>query len=303
VSRSQPGRGGCEHECQAMTIYLYSRPHPPQPLPRRGITYHTMNKKILIIEDEYSLREMYKLKLEKEGYTVFASPEGISGIAVAKAEKPDVVLLDVMMPGMDGFEVLKILRADPETKSLKIFVFSNLGQEDEIERGLQEGADKYLIKANLTPGQLLEKIEEALAEERKQNKTDKKIKTVVKKEKQKILLIEDENDIIAMYDLSLRQAGFEIDIARNGAWGLKLARANKYDLITMDVVMPAMNGVELLRKLREESLHSNIPIIVLSNSAQDQDIAEAKKNGATAYLLKAKITPANLVKEIKKYLK
>ena len=136
-----------------------------------------LSKKILIIEDERSLGEMYKFKLEKEGYTVFLAPEGKSGIAIAKEKKPDLVLLDVIMPEMDGFEVLRIMRHDPETKDLRIFVFSNLGQEDEIERGLQEGADKYLIKANLTPGQLLSKIEESLKEPVKRKQADKKQKT------------------------------------------------------------------------------------------------------------------------------
>jgi DNA-binding response OmpR family regulator len=254
-------------------------------------------KKILIIEDELGLGEMYKYKLEKEGYKVFLAREGRSGIEIAKQELPDLILLDVVMPGLDGFEVLRILRSDPLTENLKIFVFSNLGQEDEIERGLQEGADQYLIKANLTPEQLLNKIEEAL-DEKKKKETAK-----AKNGMPKVLLIEDENDIIAMYDLSLRRAGFAIDIARNGAWGLKLARTKKYNLIIMDVVMPAMSGIELLKKLREESLQTDVPIIVLSNSAQDKDIKEAQERGAAAYLLKAKITPANLVKEIKKYLK
>jgi DNA-binding response OmpR family regulator len=257
-----------------------------------------MKKKILIIEDERGLREMYGYKLEKEGYTVFLAPEGRSGIEIAKKELPDLILLDVLMPDLNGFEVLRILRSDPLTENLKIFVFSNLGQEDEVERGLQEGADKYLIKANLTPGQLLGKIEETMTEGERGKEAIN-----AKNEKQKVLLIEDENDIITMYDLSLRRAGFEIDIARNGAWGLKLARTKKYDLIIMDVIMPAMSGIELLRKLREESLQPEVPIIILSNSAQDKDIKEAREHGATAYLLKAKITPANLVKEIKKYLK
>ena len=271
-----------------------------------------MPKKILIIEDERGLSEMYKMKFEKEGYAVFTAADGASGIKMAQAEAPDLILLDIVMPGLDGFDVLRALRADPKTENLKIFVFSNLGQDDEIERGLQEGADKYLIKANLTPGQLLQKIEEALLADQMKIKKDKKpagkndnfneLKKEVHSSAHRILLIEDENDIITMYDLCLNHEGYSVDIARNGAWGLKLARERNYDLIIMDMVMPAMSGLGLLKKLKEESLHQNIPILVVSNSAQDEDIAEAKKEGATDYLLKSLLTPANLVKEIKKYL-
>ncbi|OQA39671.1 MAG: Transcriptional regulatory protein AfsQ1 [Parcubacteria group bacterium ADurb.Bin316] len=277
------------------------------------MTLNIMPKKILIIEDERGLAEMYKLKFEKEGYIVLIAGDGESGIKIAREELPDLVLLDIVMPGLDGFDVLRTLRSDYRTENLKIFVFSNLGQDDEIERGLQEGADKYLIKANLTPGQLLQKIEEAFLADQMEGKKDNKpvvsknnfkdLKQEVKADAAKILLIEDENDIITMYDLCLNREGYNVDIARNGAWGLKLAREKSYDLIVMDMVMPAMSGLELLKKLKAESLHQNIPILVVSNSAQDKDIEEAKAEGATDYLLKASLTPANLIKEIKKYLR
>jgi two-component system, cell cycle response regulator len=254
------------------------------------------------------------MKFEKEGFIVFTAPNGEEGIELAKKELPDLVLLDIVMPGLDGFEVLRILRADPLTENLKIFVFSNLGQDDEIERGLQEGADKYLIKANLTPGQLLTKIEEVFANDSEKKTAvpaaTKQIKVKydvaendVNQQAKKVLLIEDENDIITMYDFCLNHEGYNVDIARNGAWGLKLARDNKYDLIIMDMVMPAMHGSELLKRLRAESLHQDTPIIVLSNSAQDQEIKEAIANGARDYLLKSLTTPASLMKEVKKYLK
>jgi DNA-binding response OmpR family regulator len=272
-----------------------------------------MPKKILIIEDELGLSEMYKMKFEREGFTVFTAPNGEEGIVLAKKELPDLVLLDIVMPGIDGFEVLRKLRADQVTENLKIFVFSNLGQDDEIERGLQEGADKYLIKANLTPGQLLTKIEEVFANDSKKKKA---APTTIQparvnyddfkkdngQQTKKILLIEDENDIITMYDYCLNREGYNVDIARNGAWGLKLARDKKYDLIVMDMVMPAMHGSELLKRLHAESLQPATPIIVLSNSAQDKEIKEAIANGARAYLLKSLTTPASLVKEVKKYL-
>ena len=271
-------------------------------------------KKILIIEDELGLSEMYKMKFEKEGFIVFTASDGEGGISLAKKELPDLILLDIVMPGLDGFEVLRRLRADQSTENLKIFVFSNLGQDDEIERGLQEGADKYLIKASLTPGQLLTKVEEVFAVESKKKIVESTIvqqtkvnhdvfKNNVHRQAPRILLVEDENDIIAMYDLCLNREGYNVDIARNGAWGLKLARDRKYDLIIMDMVMPAMHGSELLKKLRAESLHQDAPIIVLSNSAQDKEIEEAIANGARAYLLKSLTTPASLMKEVKKYLK
>ncbi len=121
-----------------------------------------MKGKILIIEDEQYLADMYKMKFEREGYEVELAYDGESGIELAKKVKPDLILLDLVLPKMDGYTVLRALRADKKTKSLKIYVFSNLGQEEEIEEGLKNGADGYLIKANVTPTQLVELVEKIL---------------------------------------------------------------------------------------------------------------------------------------------
>jgi DNA-binding response OmpR family regulator len=121
-----------------------------------------MSKKILIIEDEQYLADMYKMKFEHEGYEVELAYDGESGIELAKKVKPDLVLLDLVLPKMDGYAVLRALRADEKTKDLKIYVLSNLGQEEEIEEGFKNGANGYLIKANVTPAQLVESVEKIL---------------------------------------------------------------------------------------------------------------------------------------------
>lgn len=119
-------------------------------------------KKICIIEDEVALAEMYKIKFSKEGYDVKVATNGVEGLKLIKEAKPDLVLLDLVMPRMDGFTVLKELRADPATAKLTVYVFSNLGQSTEVEQGLKEGANGYFIKSSLTPSQLVEKVKAIL---------------------------------------------------------------------------------------------------------------------------------------------
>ena len=116
-------------------------------------------KKILIIEDEEYLAELYRFKFEQGGYTVLEARNGKEGIALARQTKPDLVLLDIVMPVLDGYQTLKLMRADNETKHLKIYILSNLGQAAEIQHAINDGADGYFIKANITPGQLLEEAE------------------------------------------------------------------------------------------------------------------------------------------------
>ena len=115
-------------------------------------------KKILIIEDEKFLLEMYEMRLKAAGFEVLSAEEGKIGIHLAVENKPDLIVLDIVLPEMSGYEVLRMLKSDPDTKDIPVLVFSNLGQQEEIQKGLELGADNYVVKTEVTPSQLVKKI-------------------------------------------------------------------------------------------------------------------------------------------------
>jgi DNA-binding response OmpR family regulator len=119
-------------------------------------------EKILIVEDEAFLLDMYKIKFKQEGFEVISAVDGNEAIKTAKTEEPDIVLLDILIPEIDGFEVLKELKEDPATKSIPVLIFSNFSQKEEIEKGLSLGAVDFFVKTNYTPAQVLEKIKDIL---------------------------------------------------------------------------------------------------------------------------------------------
>jgi DNA-binding response OmpR family regulator len=121
-----------------------------------------MPKTILIIEDDKFLRELMAQKLVKEGYEVSEAVDGEEGIKKVKEENPALVLLDLILPGIDGFEVLTTMKDDPVLSQIPVIILSNLGQRDDVEKGLKLGAVDYLIKAHFTPGEIVEKIKGAL---------------------------------------------------------------------------------------------------------------------------------------------
>ncbi len=123
-----------------------------------------MAKKILVIEDDKFLRELISQKLLKEGYDILEAIDGERGIESAKTEKLDLILLDLILPGIDGFEVLARLKSDPEVSEIPVIILSNLGQKDDIEKGLKMGAVDYLIKAHFTPAEIIEKIRAIMKE-------------------------------------------------------------------------------------------------------------------------------------------
>lgn len=118
--------------------------------------------KILIVEDDKFLRELISQKLKNEGYEISEAIDGEEGIKKIKDEKPSLVLLDLILPGIDGFEVLTRMKQDPAVSAVPVIILSNLGQKEDVERGLKIGASDYLIKAHFTPGEIIEKIKNIL---------------------------------------------------------------------------------------------------------------------------------------------
>jgi len=121
-----------------------------------------MAKKILIVEDDKFLRELIVKKLSNEGYDVIEAVDGEQGLLKIRDEKPDLVLLDLILPGIDGFEVLAQKKDEPFSASIPVIVLSNLGQKEDVDKGLNLGAVDYLIKAHFTPGEIIEKVRNVL---------------------------------------------------------------------------------------------------------------------------------------------
>ncbi|MFA5055926.1 MAG: response regulator transcription factor [Dehalococcoidia bacterium] len=123
----------------------------------------TGNYKILLIEDDSALRQTYSDMLVAEGYTVVTAEDGEQGLAMVRIEKPDVVLLDIILPKLPGFEVLKSIRDDAGTKDTIILVLSVMGEQRHIQKAIDLGANGYAIKGSNTPSEVLEKIRTLLA--------------------------------------------------------------------------------------------------------------------------------------------
>lgn len=118
-----------------------------------------MNKiKVLIVEDDTMLADMYATKFSMENFVVEKAADGSDGIEKARTFKPDVILLDIIMPKIDGFGVLKQLRDVDTFKHTHILLLTNLGQEDDMKKGKDLGANDYFVKANHTPADVVEKV-------------------------------------------------------------------------------------------------------------------------------------------------
>ncbi len=119
-------------------------------------------KKILIIEDDEFLSKMYATKLDLDGFSVSEASNGLLGLKIIQKDKPDLVLLDLNLPELDGFEVLRRMKEDTDTKDIPVLVLTNYAQKDNIDKCLNLGAVDYLIKAHFVPAEVIAKIKNIL---------------------------------------------------------------------------------------------------------------------------------------------
>src|SRR4051812_23150943 len=118
--------------------------------------------KIMLVEDDNNLRDIYAARLQAEGYDIVAAKDGEEALALAVKEKPDLIVSDVMMPKISGFDMLDILRTTPETKNTKVIMMTALSQAEDKARADQLGADRYLVKSQVTLEDVVKAVDDVL---------------------------------------------------------------------------------------------------------------------------------------------
>jgi len=270
----------------------------------------TDKKRILIIEDEESLVDLLTAKLNKEGYSVEFAYDGEAGYSKIKEVKPDLILLDIVMPKMDGYEVLE--KMNEEKIKIPVIIISNSGQPVEIEKTKKLGAIGHLIKTEFSPLDVLNKVKECLDNggdssagkdkhevlKAKENKEAKKLGV-------NVLLVEDDAFLREICSKKLTKEGYTVYEAIDGEQALSGIESAKPDIVLLDIILPAIDGFQILSQIRtnKNKKIAKVPVIMLSNLGQDDDIKKAMDMGANDYLVKAHFTTEEIIEKIKVLLK
>ncbi len=241
-------------------------------------------KTILIIDDDPTVSELMKRQLLKEGYQVVIAPNGKEGISLARDLKPDVITLDILMPEMDGWSVLRTLKADPEVSNIPVIMASIL---DEKNKGFSLGAADFLSKP-IQKEYLMKSIRNLIGD----------------KENLKICLIEDDDSLRFTIKEILEKQNVQIIEAENGKVGMNILKNEeiKPDLILLDLMMPVMNGFEFLKAIRETELNS-IPILVLTGAELSDDEKKFLSGETQRILEKSEDTMSTIVNEVSNVIK
>ena len=234
---------------------------------------------VLIIDDEQTWCKLAEYNLYLDGFEVYITPDGPSGIKSAIENHPRLVLLDITLPNMDGFEVLSTLKRDSRTSNIPVIMLSAKNAVEDIEQAFGLGADDYITKPS-KPSDLGKIIKAKMAEWEKAVRKKNNIKRIP------VLVIDDDICWRKVVEHNLYLFGFEIYTAANGPDGIEAALKHKPRLILLDVMMPEMDGLQVLSTLKHDPRTSHIPVIMLTAKGAVGDIDRAFEIGADDYITK-----------------
>jgi len=270
--------------------------------------------KILIIEDEKILVDVLSKKIENEGYEVISAEDGKEGLDKIEKDVPDLILLDIVMPRMDGYEVLSELHNKfGKDKMPPVIIISNSGQPVEIEKAKDLGAKDFIIKAQFTPEEVLNKVNKLLettakvagsSDEAAAGPGDKEKKNKVGKTEAKILIIEDDQFLRDLLKTKLEKENFIVTTAIDGPGGMEKIVSENPEIILLDIILPGIDGFEILKRVRTNAdmKIAKIPIILLSNLGQEADVEKGRALGGDDYLIKSNFTIDEIIEKIRNVL-
>jgi CheY-like chemotaxis protein len=292
-------------------------------------------KRILIVEDDDVLRDVLAEKLEKNGYFVDHAEDGIVAMEKLHAVKPDLILLDILMPRKNGIEVLEELHVDQELKDVPVIIISNSGQPLEVARAQELGARDFLIKAVFDPNEVLDKVRRVLAGETvSPTEWGLQIKDIpvgdveppllqsdpiqatnlasvapvpvadpphaaesasAAAPKLLVMVVEDDKFLRELLVRKLMSEGFAVESAIEASAAFTILAQKIPNIILLDLILPGVDGFEILTRIKADPRIADVPVIILSNLGQKEDFDKAMTLGAKDFMVKANFTLDEIV--------
>ncbi len=221
---------------------------------------------ILLADDDRDIVELLRLRLEGAGYQVVAVGGGEAALENVQRYRPDLVIVDVLLPDMNGLDVLRGLKGDPSVADIPVLIFSVVEDDGSA---VKLGAAGFLSKSISEP-ELLAEVRSALAR------------------RARVLIVEDESDMVDMIEAALRRVGFAVAVAANGYDAMSIARSWSPQAIVLDLHLPGMDGFEVLSHLKRDEVTQDIPVLAVSGRLTYQEAEEKEliRLGAASFLSK-----------------
>lgn len=237
---------------------------------------------VLVVDDDEPTRELISRYLEGEGIKVISAQDGADAVDKAHQYRPDLITLDVMMPGKDGWAVLNQLKSDSELVDIPVVMMSMV---DNQHLGYALGAAEYLVKPVI-----------------RKNLVDVVKRTLLKVPGKQIMIVEDDTDMANLMIALLEEENYQVRHYSDGQSALQQLEINRPSMIVLDLIMPGMNGFEFLRLLRGKRGYGDLPVVVLSSEELTDEVKLELDSVAAEVISKSVVSPLQLVEDIKAML-
>jgi len=234
--------------------------------------------RIVVAEDSRLQRRTWAGALRSDGFEVIEAEDGRLGLEAVRRERPDLLLTDVEMPHMNGYELCAAVKSDLELSTIPVVILTTLGGFDEIRRGFEAGASDYLVKPKEGEREsfldlLVDRVQSILSSAGVVQRGD-------------VLVVDDSNLTRSLVQSAVEKAGFRVTPVASGEEALRVLESSCFDLMITDVEMPGMNGIELSHRVRNDPRTEDLPILVLTASRDRSHREMGKGIGVDGYLTK-----------------
>jgi CheY-like chemotaxis protein len=239
---------------------------------------------LLLVDDEEANRLLLTRRLEQEGFLVTTAEQGRMALEMMRVQRFDLVLLDMNMPVMDGLTTLDAIKSDPLLQETAVMMLTASNNREHVVHCLTLGAADYLIKP-VNPVELKQRVRRCL--DNKAAPLEATIRVESKDLKgTRVLIVDDEPLNLRLLERRLGQLGFQVLAATGGREALVLLGHETIDAVLLDLNMPDMNGLEVLREIRANKLLSSLPVLMLSAENQEEMVEKCYHLGVNDYLCK-----------------
>ena len=260
-------------------------------------------QKILIIDSDAYFSNSVKLHLTNEGFDVMVVHSKEDGLKEMRAKKPALVLFDLTLPVASGLSMLKEKNKDKTIAKIPVVMISELNDPATIDEALGLGIDDYLIKSNLDQHELIEKIRLQLEVPGTQENFDgEKEEGKGTLSGNKILWVEDDIYLTDIISRKLALQGCTFIHAKTGEEALQIVEKEMPDIMMLDILLPGIDGFQILEKMKKDEKLKHIPVVLTSNLGQKSDIEKGESLGADKFLVKATVTLDEIIEEMKRIL-
>lgn len=274
-------------------------------------------KRIIVVEHDATLRDMLVKKIEEHGYLVDHAGNGVVAMEKIHVSKPDAIILELLTPRKGGIEILEELSRDPELKKIPVIMILASSQSTEMEQAKKLGAQEFLIKEIFNPEEVLEKLKwvlgaadvssgDILKAGEVLSASDEEVSSQVTPTETSytknagifILVIEDDKFLRELLVRKLVAEKFMVENAIDAEGAYVILEKKKPNIVLLDLILPGVSGFDILARIKADPKTNDVPVIILSNLGQKEDVDKAKSLGARDFMVKANFTLDEIVEKI-----